>query len=171
MSLQPLIESSFVIQVHAASAVAALVLGAVILWRQKGTPLHKALGKVWIGLMLVVATSALFINEIRMIGPFSPIHIFSMITYAGVVQGLYHIRRGEVTAHRAAMQGLYLGALILAGAFTFLPGRRMHEVLFGPGAGMAESLMVIVPALGLAGWFWWRLMPKRELSRRPSSTP
>lgn len=60
------------------------------------------------------------------------------------------------------MQGLYLGALILAGAFTFLPGRRMHEVLFGPEAGMAQSLMVIVPALGLAGWFWWRLMPKRR---------
>lgn len=88
MSLQPLIESSVAIQIHAACAIAALVLGAFILWRRKGTPLHKALGKLWIGLMLIVATSAWFINEIRMIGPFSPIHIFSIMTYAGVAQGL-----------------------------------------------------------------------------------
>jgi uncharacterized membrane protein len=28
--------------------------------------------------------------------------------------------------------GLFLGALVIAGAFTFLPGRIMHKVAFGP---------------------------------------
>jgi uncharacterized membrane protein len=29
------------------------------------------------------------------------------------------------------MISLYAGALVVAGAFTFLPGRLMHEVAFG----------------------------------------
>ena len=29
------------------------------------------------------------------------------------------------------MIGLYLGALLIAGLFTFVPGRIMHKVLFG----------------------------------------
>ena len=30
------------------------------------------------------------------------------------------------------MIGLFTGALVIAGVFTFLPGRIMHEVVFGP---------------------------------------
>ncbi|HEV7416656.1 MAG TPA: hypothetical protein VGN98_10865, partial [Tianweitania sediminis] len=35
---------------------------------------------------------------------------------------------------------------IIAGAFTLMPGRRMHEVVFGPDAGLAPSLAVVVLA-------------------------
>jgi len=34
--------------------------------------------------------------------------------------------------HRNSMVGLFVGALVIAGAFTFLPGRIMHAVVFGP---------------------------------------
>jgi uncharacterized membrane protein len=30
------------------------------------------------------------------------------------------------------MTGLFMGALVIAGVFTFLPGRIMHAVAFGP---------------------------------------
>jgi uncharacterized membrane protein len=30
------------------------------------------------------------------------------------------------------MVGLFVGALLIAGAFTLLPGRIMHAVAFGP---------------------------------------
>jgi uncharacterized membrane protein len=30
------------------------------------------------------------------------------------------------------MVGLFVGALVIAGVFTFLPGRIMHAVAFGP---------------------------------------
>lgn len=156
MSLEPILNSPIAIQLHAASATAAFFLGAFILWRRKGTHLHKALGRAWAALMLVTATSALFINEIRLIGPFSPIHIFVLLTYVGLAQGIFHIRRGNVVAHRAAMQGTYVGALILAGAFTFLPGRRMHAVLFGAETGWTPSVIVIAVALGVAGQYYWR---------------
>ncbi len=158
MSLTPLFDAPVAVQVHAAAALAALLLGALVLFRRKGTPLHRAMGRVWVVLMLVAATSSLFINEIRLIGPFSPIHIFSVVTFIGLAQGLSAIRRGNVRAHRAAMQSLYFFSLIIAGAFTLLPGRRMHDVLFGAGAGWPPSLIVIALALSvsLAAWFQLR---------------
>lgn len=166
MSLTPLLEAPLAVQIHAFAAIAAVTLGALVLFRRKGTPLHKLMGRTWAALMLVVATSALFINEIRLIGPFSPIHIFSVFTYLGLAQGIWAIRHRDVQKHRAAMQGLYFGALMLAGAFTFLPRRRMHDVLFGADAGWTPSLIVIGVALTLTAVLWVRLMPRRR--RKPA---
>ncbi len=171
MSLDPLLNAAPAIQIHAASATIAFVLGAFILWRPKGTRLHKALGRLWAGLMLVVATSALFINEIRLIGPFSPIHIFVLTTYVGIAQGIYEIAvKRNVQAHRAAMQGTYLMALVLAGAFTFLPGRRMHQVLFGADAGWVPSVLVIGTILATTALVHFRwLRPGRSRAFTPSA--
>lgn len=54
------------------------------------------------------------------------------------------------------MQGLYVGALLLAGAFTLLPGRRMNAVLFGPDAGWTPSLLAIGSILASATFLWLR---------------
>jgi uncharacterized membrane protein len=165
MSLAPLLAADLAIQIHAFAAIAAFFIGAFVLWRRKGTRLHKALGRVWVGLMLVTATSSLFIHETRMIGPFSPIHLFAILTYVGIGQGLWAIIvRKDVAAHRAQMQGVYLGALMLAGAFTFLPGRRMHHVLFGPDGGWVESLVAIAVILMVTGVVWLR-MRRRPVTR------
>ena len=40
-------------------------------------------------------------------------------------------RRGNIAAHRRIMQGIFVGGLVIAGGFTFMPGRIMHSVLFG----------------------------------------
>jgi len=111
MSFMPLLTAPLAIQIHATAAIAAMLLGALLLFRRKGTPLHKAMGRPLGLLMLVVATSALFINEIRMIGPFSPIHIFVVVTYVTVAVGIWKIRRGDVEGHRAAMVSLHFGTL------------------------------------------------------------
>ena len=76
MNLTPLLAAPLQVQIHATAALLAMTLGAAVLVIRKGTPLHKALGRTYVALMLVVATSAIFISEIRLIGPFSPIHIF-----------------------------------------------------------------------------------------------
>jgi uncharacterized membrane protein len=39
--------------------------------------------------------------------------------------------RHAVTRHRDIMVGIFLGALLIAGLFTFYPGRIMHTVVFG----------------------------------------
>lgn len=162
MNLAPLLGAPLQIQIHATAALAAMVLGAVVLVLRKGTPLHKALGRTYAALMLVVATSALFINEIRLIGPFSPIHIFVLVVYGGLGVAIWRIRKGDVDGHRAAMVTLYFAALLLTGAFTLLPGRRMHDVLFGVASGWMPSLIAIPLALVVAAVLWRRLMPKRR---------
>jgi uncharacterized membrane protein len=160
MSLTPLLTASPAIQIHAFSATLALVLGAFVLFRPKGTPVHKRLGRLWAVLMLIVATSALFINEIRLIGPFSPIHLFSLATYLTLAQGIWHIRHGNVVAHRKAMTTLYFGALILAGAFTLLPGRRMYALIFGSAENPFYGF-VLVGIVVVTGLVVWRRIDER----------
>lgn len=168
MTLEPLLDADYPVQIHAFSAIAAVLVGGFVLWRKKGTRLHKALGRLWVMLMFTAATSALFIHEMQIIGPFSPIHIFSIITYVALFNGLRAILvRRDVARHRAEMQGLYVNALLLAGAFTFLPGRRMHIALFGPEAGWTESLLAIGLILGVAGLLWLRF---RQTGGRATGT-
>ena len=52
--------------------------------------------------------------------------------------GVGYARGGNVRGHRKTMQGLYIGACIIAGLFTLLPGRFLGSVLFGtPATGIA----------------------------------
>jgi hypothetical protein len=84
------------------------------------------------------------------------------MTYYGLYEGIREIRRGNVEAHQASMKSLYLCALLLTGAFTLLPGRRMHAVLFGADAGWLPSLIAIALALALTAFLWVKLMPRRR---------
>ena len=88
MSLSPLFHASPVIQLHALIAIAALLLGAVQLWRTKGDRLHRALGRVWVALMATVAGSGLFIWTIRLWGRFSPIHRLSLLVLVMLWRGV-----------------------------------------------------------------------------------
>ena len=42
-----------------------------------------------------------------------------------------YARRGQHTRHRQAVRGLIIGALLIAGGFTFLPSRILGHWLFG----------------------------------------
>ena len=39
------------IAIHLAAAMAAFGIGSVVLLRPKGTPMHKAFGRAWVGLV------------------------------------------------------------------------------------------------------------------------
>jgi uncharacterized membrane protein len=131
MSLAPLLAATPEIQLHAFAALAAFVLGAVQLAAPKGMLPHRTLGWVWIGLMLVISASSFRIHGIKLWGPWSPIHLLSVFTPIMLVVAVVAARGHRVRAHRITMISIYAGALILAGLFTLLPGRLMHEVLFG----------------------------------------
>jgi len=131
MSLAPFFKAGLVIQVHMIAALIALVLGAVILSNMKGTRKHKMLGKTWVGLMVIVALSSFFINELKTWGPFSPIHILSVVTLIALFHAIRAIRRGDIRGHKSSMVGLYIGGLVLAGVFTLMPGRIINRMLFG----------------------------------------
>jgi uncharacterized membrane protein len=131
MSLSPLLNAPPLIVVHATAALAAFALGVVQLARAKGTGSHRSFGWTWIPLMVTVALSSLWIHTIRQFGPFSLIHALSLFTLTALPVAALHARRHRVAAHRKAMMSLFVGALVIAGAFTLLPGRVMHEVMFG----------------------------------------
>lgn len=131
MSLAPLLAAPPAIQIHAFAAMAAFLLGGIQVVAPKGTLPHRTLGWVWVALMVVVAVSAFWIHELRVIGPWSPIHLLSIVTLVTLPYAIYAARRGVIVGHKSAMLSLYFLALILAGAFTFLPDRIMHAVAFG----------------------------------------
>ncbi|CTQ53924.1 hypothetical protein LP7551_02456 [Roseibium album] len=131
MSFAPLLEAGWLIASHAVAAMSAFLLGSIQLAAPKGTLPHKTLGYVWCSLMVWVAGSSLFIFDIRLLGPFSPIHLLSLLTLAGVCGAILEARRNDIKKHKRTMIALYSGGLIIAGIFTFLPGRVMHAVLFG----------------------------------------
>ena len=131
MTLNPLLDAPWVIQTHAFSAIAAFTIGIVQLAAPKGTIPHRLIGWSWTALMLSVAVSSFFIHQIRLWGPWSPIHLLSILVLVTLPLAVLHARRQEVRQHRTAMLMLFSGALVIAGAFTFLPGRIMHAVAFG----------------------------------------
>lgn len=132
MTLAPLLAAPAIIKVHTAAAIAALLLGAAQFWLPKGRGLHRTMGWIWAALMLVVAISSLWISKERFqFGPFSPIHLFAILTLVSLPLGLLYARRHNVRGHKATMISLYIGALIVAGLFTLLPSRILGRVLFG----------------------------------------
>jgi len=138
MTLAPLLQASPAIQIHAFAAISAFVLGAVQLAAAKGTLPHRAFGWLWVTLMLVVCVSSFFIHELRVWGEWSPIHILAIFTLSMLPLAVLAAHRHQVARHRSRMIGLFVGALVLAGLFTFWPGRIMYAVVFGPSGHARE---------------------------------
>lgn len=138
MSLDPLVQAPLIIQVHAFGAMAAFLLGLVQIIAPKGTLPHRTLGVIWVLIMIVVAVSSAFILRPAPEGtPYwerlSFIHFFIPITAVGLVSGVRLLLRGgpALKRHSWPFISVFIGGLIVAGALAFLPGRIMHEVVFG----------------------------------------
>lgn len=134
MTLAPLLEAPFAVQVHAATVVPAFFLGTwQIFLSRKGAPAHRAIGFVYLVLMTVTAIAALFVHQVNPDGRFglSWIHLFVPLTLAGVAGALYGARTHDIAMHRNSMIGTYAGGLVIAGGFALAPGRIMYSVLFG----------------------------------------
>ena len=132
MTLAPLLSAAPAIQLHAFAAMAAFGLGLVQFAAPKGTLPHRTLGWIWVILMAVVCASAFFIHEIKLWGPWSPIHLLAVGTLIGLPVAVGHARKHAVNRHRINMIAIFIGGLVVAGAFTFMPTRIMHAVAFGP---------------------------------------
>jgi uncharacterized membrane protein len=132
MTFAPLLAASLAIKLHAFAAMGAFTLGVVQLSAPKGTLPHRTIGWIWVALMLAVSVSAFWIHSIRLWGPWSPIHLLAIFTLVMVPIAVLHARRHRAAVHGWSMIGIFFGALVIAGAFTFVPGRIMHAVAFGP---------------------------------------
>jgi uncharacterized membrane protein len=66
---------------------------------------------------------------LRTWGTWGPIHALAVFTLVMLPLAVLHARRHQVESHKKAMTKLFLGALVIAGIFTFWPGRIMYEVV------------------------------------------
>ena len=118
--------------IHLAAAVLSLLVGAAVLARTKGTPSHKLLGRVWVGLMLAVALSSFWIFDLRKGAGPSVIHLLSAWTLISLGLAVYFIRRGLAGAGLGALApGRLLAQLLLAGRGPLLRPWRDAQAVAG----------------------------------------
>ena len=115
---------------HLGTVFPAFLIGTYLLLNHKGTPGHKFLGKVYMLLMLFTALITLFMSaEVgpTFLGHFGFIHLLSFMVLYSVPTAYLAARSGNIKKHRANMIGLYVGGILVAGIFTLMPGRMLHD--------------------------------------------
>jgi uncharacterized membrane protein len=118
-----------VIWVHLGAIVVSLGLAPAILWNKRGDRRHRALGYGWVTAMTIAALTSLFIREIND-GGFSLIHLLSVFTVIQLPIIVLSARAHNHRRHRRAIRGMIIGALLIAGFFTFPFDRLLGHWLF-----------------------------------------
>ena len=113
------------------AVLVAIILTPLQLSLHRGGDAHRLIGKIWMAAMVVVALSSFFISTIRWIGPFSPLHLLSVVALVSIFIAYRAARRGNWQTHAWTLASVVIFALVGAGIFTLLPGRIMNKVIFG----------------------------------------
>lgn len=153
---------SFVGLIHLVASCLALVAGAVVLLRRKGTRFHRRLGYAYVGSMVALNVTALMIY--RLFGGFGPFHVAALVSLATVVPAVVAARRrrpGWLARHYYWMTFSYVG-LLAAGASEV--ATRLPDAPFW-GAVAASSIAVIL----VGAWWIYRRAP--EMLSRFGSSP
>jgi len=135
MNFVPLSFATPAIIIHLLFALGAFVLGGIQLVTKKGTRTHRVFGYVWVTAIVVICLTSFGIKEVMphsMFWGYSPIHLLSLITLVQVARGIYFARNKNIKMHRRCMLSTYIGGLLIAGAFTFMPGRLLFNVVVAP---------------------------------------
>ena len=132
---------TFLIASHAIAASLAMLIGGFQIFRPKGgDAVHKALGRIWVGLMIYVSIGSFFFG-----GYGDAIDLFlrglAIWTLFSVVFAIYQARRGNIATHRGLMVGTHLG---LIGAFIGVVAVHTRRV---PSWFMAHPLEMTIVAL------------------------
>ncbi len=124
---------SLLMYIHLATVVPAFFIGTTLLLIKKGSLIHKSFGRIYMILMMVTALVTLLMPAQlgqRVLNHFGWIHIFSFLTIYTVPTAYWAIKKGNVRSHQRKMILLYIGAIIIAGGFTFMPGRYLYQFFF-----------------------------------------
>ncbi|MEZ5946534.1 MAG: DUF2306 domain-containing protein [Hyphomonas sp.] len=122
-------EASLMIKLHVTGAISAFIIGTVLLTGVKGSGLHRKLGYSWVVAMAVTAISSFFIIGLNG-NSYSFIHGLSAWTIIALPMAVAAARRKDIKTHRKDMAGMFTGGLVVAGLFSFLPGRMMWSIFF-----------------------------------------
>ena len=162
---------------HIVAAAVYIVLGAfqfVPGFRRRKPGWHRRVGRVVGGCGLVVALSALWMNQFYAL----PAHdgvllywfrlLFGSLMAVSIVLGVAAVRRGEIARHRAwMMRGYALGL----GAGTQVVTLMIGEIVLGPPGAVARGLLMGAAwaiNLALAEWLIRRQASPSARPARPA---
>lgn len=128
--------------IHTVCAVAALALGALVLFYRKGTKRHKALGYGFFCAMVLMNITALFTQSIYSFGPFHWMAIGSLtfVTLGIMAPVFFRTRRNWLRVHYDFMLWSYVG--LIAAMFSEI-AVRLPAVGLVIGGGVLFWLLVI----------------------------
>lgn len=118
------------IQIHLYCALAAVVLGAMLMIARKGRGFHRTAGWTWAALVFAAAGSSVFITELNR-GGWSLLHLFTGWTFIVLPLALIAARRRSAARHRRMMMGLFYGGFAVNLLIAFIPGRTLWRAVFG----------------------------------------
>ena len=118
------------VKIHLITALAALVLGAALMWARKGRVFHRIAGWTWVGLVATTAGVTLLITEFNH-GAWSWLHLFTGWTLLILPLGVIAARRRQIAQHRKTMMGLFYGAFAINLIFAAMPGRTLWAMVMG----------------------------------------
>ncbi|MDV7140780.1 DUF2306 domain-containing protein [Maribacter sp. TH_r10] len=124
----------YLMYLHLITVVPCFFIGTMLLLIKKGTYIHINFGRIYMILMVITAVITLFMPaEVgpRFLNHFGYIHSFSFLTIYTVPTAYWAIKKGNIKSHKRKMVLLYFGAILIAGGFTFTPGRYLHQLFFG----------------------------------------
>ncbi len=120
--------------IHLIAVIPCMAMGVYLIYfSKKGANLHRGIGGTYMILMLIQAIVSLGMNA--RVGPqflnhFGWIHLLSFLTIYTVPKSYFYLRQGNFKAHARSMLLLFWGGLVIAGGFTLVPGRFLHQLLF-----------------------------------------
>jgi uncharacterized membrane protein len=147
---------------HVAAAMAALVLGTMVIGVAKGTPFHRLLGAGYVAAMIIVNLSALAIY--RLTGHFEAFHALALLSLALLARGIAAAlarRPGWLSIHYQFMAWSYVGLLAAAASEIIVRLGAKFGLIGGPWQIIAAGVAVAVVATALG----FALLPRLRRSQ------
>jgi uncharacterized membrane protein len=117
------------IWVHLFTIGIALVLTPIMMLRTRGDARHRLLGRIWVAAMFLTAVSSFLMRSANH-GGFSVIHILSVVVIIQAPIIYWSAKTHNIKRHRRSVRAMVLGALLIAGFFTFPFERLLGNWLF-----------------------------------------
>lgn len=142
---------------HLATALIAMIAGAYVLVKPKGTKRHKTIGYIYVFSMILVCSSALGIYNLT--GKFGIFHILAFVGFATLIAGmipllLKSIKRDYKVFH---LWFMYYSVLGLYAAFASELSVRIPKKPFYTMVGIATGVIFLIGSIFI---FWkerkWR---------------
>lgn len=141
--------------IHLSAAITALLAGAFIFFRRKGTRLHRFVGYVYAAAMIIVVVTALLIY--RLTHTFNILHLFAVVATPPLLLGLAAAiarKPGWLEWHYRWMSWSYVGLFAAFAAETatrvIVPYCREHFGITSRGFfwALVMAMSVVVTAVG-----------------------